>query len=63
MELVESDLRRFPRGRLGDREISVDEQERKTFSLGFCGLIVKYWLCRQFCHFKFYYYITNLGSD
>jgi hypothetical protein len=29
----------MPRDHIGGREVFVDKQERKTISLGFCGLI------------------------
>jgi hypothetical protein len=40
----------------------VDMKERKTVSLRFCDLILKYWLWRQPYHFKLYYSIRNSGS-
>jgi hypothetical protein len=45
---VESDLKRMPRGNIGGCEIYVGKQDRMAVSLGFCGLILKYFLRKYY---------------
>jgi hypothetical protein len=52
----------MPRGHIEGSEIFVDKQECKTLSLGFCGLIMKYWLWQQLHPFELYYYMHNSHS-
>jgi hypothetical protein len=50
-----NELRTFEPNLAGGRGIVVDKQELNTVPLDFLNLLMKYWFCRKFCHFKFYY--------
>jgi hypothetical protein len=48
----------MPHGHAG----SHDKQEHKAGSLGFRGLVLKYWHWQQLYHIKFYDYMCGSGS-
>jgi hypothetical protein len=52
----------MPCGQIEGGEMFVDKQGRKTVSLKFCGLILKYWLWQQLYPLESYYYMHSSGS-